>query len=144
MIKSRASDLEWDERPSAPEVLRTYTDSVFESLFERSADAILLYELHGPHTLVLVDCNKAAVELIGAGDKWQLLRMRPEDLSAPVQLDGSGTASKTAEIIALVQRQNTHRFEWVMRRLDGRDVPIEVSATAVLMGGKNIPCRHCA
>jgi len=83
MIKSRASDLEWDERPSAPEVLRTYTDSVFESLFERSADAILLYELHGPHTLVLVDCNKAAVELIGAGDKRQLLRMRPEDLSRP-------------------------------------------------------------
>src|SRR5439155_17040119 len=31
-----------------------------------------------------------------------------------------------------------HRFEWVIRRLDGRDVPIEVSSTALLMGGKNI------
>jgi PAS domain S-box-containing protein len=136
MMKSPATDLRWDERTSASEPLRSYTDSVFESLFERSADAILLYELLDPQTLVLVDCNQAAVELIGAESKQQLLRLRPEDLSAPVQLDGSRTADQTAEIIGIVQRQKTHRFEWVMRRLDGRDVPIEVSATAVLMDGK--------
>ena len=137
MRKSPATDLGWDERPSAPEPLPKYTDAVFESLFERSADAIWLFELHDHQTLVLVDCNQAAIELIGAENKQQLLRTRPENLSAPVQLDGSRTADKSAEIIAMVQRQKTHRFEWVMRRLDGRDIPIEVSATAVVMGGKS-------
>jgi len=63
--------------------------------------------------------------------------MRPEDLSPPLQTDGTPTSQKSAEIIALVQRQKTHRFEWMMRRLDGREVPIEVSATAVVMDGKN-------
>jgi len=63
--------------------------------------------------------------------------MRPEDLSPPLQADGTPTAEKAAEIVALVQRQKTHRFEWMMRRLDGREVPIEVSATAVTMYGKN-------
>jgi PAS domain S-box-containing protein len=129
---------EWDESPSVPGLLFKHTGAVFESLFERSADAIWLFELHDPQTLVLVDCNQAAVHLVGAENKQQVLRMRPEDLSPPVQLDGSHSAEKAAEIIAIVQRQKTHRFEWMMRRLDGRDVPIEVSATAVVIGGKNI------
>jgi PAS domain S-box-containing protein len=136
-MKASALDLRWDERTSAPESLLKHTDTVFESLFERSADAIWLYELCDPQTLVLVDCNQAAVELIGAETKQQLLRTRPEDLSALIQLDGSPSADRTAEIIAIVQKQKSHRFEWVMRRLDGRDVPIEVSATAVVMGGKS-------
>jgi PAS domain-containing protein len=39
---------------------------VFESLFERSADAIWLFD---PQTGVFVDCNSAAVELMCAGTK---------------------------------------------------------------------------
>src|SRR5262245_28121371 len=102
--------------------------SVFESLFERSADAIWLYEVRG-QTMVLVDCNQAAIELIGAKDKDQLLRTPPEDMSPPCQPDGSPSASKTVEVVATVQREKTHRFEWMLRRMDGRDIPIEVSAT---------------
>jgi hypothetical protein len=56
-MNARATEVVWDERTSASGPLRTYTDAVFESLFERSADAIWLYELHDPQTLVLVDCN---------------------------------------------------------------------------------------
>jgi len=111
---------------------------VFESLFERSADAIWLHEVHGPLTAVLVDCNQAAVELIGAENKQQLLRTRPDELSPPVQPDGSASAQKAAEIIRIVQKQKTHRFEWVLRRLDGKDVPLEVSVTEVIINGRNI------
>ena len=133
-----ATDRKWDERTSAAEPLLKHSDRVFESLFERSADAIWLYELYDSQTIVLVDCNEAAVKLIGAENKQQFLRTRPEDLSPPVQPDGSSSAEKTAEIIEIVRRQKTHRFEWMMRRLDGRNVPIEVSATAVRMGGKSM------
>jgi PAS domain S-box-containing protein len=111
---------------------------VFESLFECSSDAIWLFELRDPRTLVLVDCNRVAVELVGARDKQQVLHARPEDLSPPIQPDGSRTSDKTAEIIALVHKEGTHRFEWLMRRLDGREVPMEVSSTAVTMNGKTI------
>jgi PAS domain S-box-containing protein len=111
---------------------------VFQSLFERSADAIWLLELRDPNTLVVVDCNQAAVELVGAPNKEQLLSSTPEILSPTYQPDGSSSAEKTAAIIARVQSQKTHRFEWTMRRLDGREFPIEVSATAVVIGGKNV------
>src|SRR5690348_1912718 len=122
---------EWDERTSAAEAGLSHTDSVFESLFERSADAIWLFEVQDPRTVVLVDCNQAAVKLIVAENKQQLLHTRPEDLSPPIQPDGSVSGDRTPEIIAAVQRQKTHRFEWMMRRRDGKDVPTEVSVTAV-------------
>src|SRR5436190_12969834 len=138
MISSSAPRSEWDERTSAEGRLLGHNDSVFESLFERSADAIWLHEVHGPQTAVLVDCNQAAVELIGAENKQQLLRTRPDELSPPVQPDGSDSAQKAAEIIRIVQKQKTHRFEWVLRRLDGKDVPLEVSVTEVIINGRNI------
>src|SRR5262245_2007425 len=124
------------ESPSASEVWLKHTGGVFQSLFERSADAIWLHEGSDQRTAVLVDCNQAAVELIGAQSKEQLLSTRPEELSPPLQPDGTPSADKAAEIIAIVQRQKTHRFEWALRRLDGEVIPIEVSVTTVMMGGK--------
>jgi PAS domain-containing protein len=64
--------------------------------------------------------------------------MRPEELSPPVQPDGTSSAKKSDEIIAIIQKQKAHLFEWMMRKRDGRDVPIEVSATAVTMGGRKM------
>jgi len=108
---------------------------VFESFFERSIDAVWLLD---PQAGVFVDCNQAAVKLIGAKNKRQLLLTRPAELSPPFQPDGSNSTEKSAEIIATIQRQKSHLFEWVIRRLDGRDVPIEVSATVVQMDGKSV------
>src|ERR1044071_381205 len=140
MTNSPAIELDRGESPSATDLLIGQTGPVFASFFERSVDVVWLLD---PQAGVFVDCNQAAVELIGAENKAQLLRMRPEQLSPPVQPDGTRSADKTAEIIAIVQRQKTHRFEWWARRMDGRDVPIEVSATAVPMNGKILNVSIC-
>src|SRR5215471_192113 len=73
--------------PSAPESWLKHHGGVFEILFERSAEAIWLHEVIDPRTAVLVDCNQAAVELIGAQSKQQLLNTRPDELSPPLQPD---------------------------------------------------------
>src|SRR5262249_16621507 len=125
----------WDKRTSAAEQFFKHTGVVFESLFERCPDAIWLYD---PQTIQLVDCNQAAVELMGAESKQQLLRTRPEAISPPLQPDGPWSSEKAREIIAIVEREKRHRFEWLIRRLDGRDVPVEVSSTALPMNGKSI------
>ena len=129
------SNREWNESTSAALPLLRQTGGVFESLFERTADAIWIYD---PETAMLLDCNQAAVDLIGATDKHQLLRTRPEDLSPPTQPDGAKSADKAARIIAAVSLRQRHCFEWVIRRFDGKDVPVEVSSTALFMDGKNI------
>lgn len=124
-----------DESPGASAWPPGHTDTVFQTFFERSVDAVWLLD---PEAGVFVDCNQAAVKLIGAENKQQLLRMQPAELSPPVQPDGARSAEKSAEIIALIQKQRAHLFEWTIRRLDGRDVPIEVSATVVQMGGRSV------
>src|SRR5262245_29638240 len=91
-----------DESASANDSLKAHTNDVFHSLFERSVDAVWLLD---PHERVFVDCNQAAVKIIGAKSKQQLLRTRPEELSPPFQPDGSPSAEKSAEIIATIQRK---------------------------------------
>src|ERR1051326_8871969 len=124
-----------DESPMASMSSIKDNLSMFQLLFERSADAILLLD---PQTGVFVDCNQAAVELMRAGTKEQLLQMRPEDLSPPLQPDGSSSRERTAEIIALVEKRGGHRFEWVGRRFDGHEVPLEVLVTSVQVNGRSL------
>src|SRR5262249_39859888 len=74
----------------------------------------------------------------GAQSKQQLFHTRPEEISPPLQPDGTRSADKAAEIIAIVEREKRHRFEWVIRSFDSRDVPVEVSSTALTMNGNSI------
>jgi len=104
---------------------------MFQLLFERSADAIMLFD---PQTGVFVDCNTAAVALMRAGSEEMLLEVSPAGLAPPFQPDGRLSREKAAEIAALVQQNGSHRFEWVARRFDGTDVPLETLATAIPVG----------
>ena len=126
---------ERDESPSA--VLSLFDDnpSMFQLLFERSADAIWLFD---PQAGVFMDCNSAAVELMRAGTKEKLLGARPEDLSPPLQPDGTSSREKTAQVIALVEERGSHRFEWMARRFDGHEVPLEVLLTPICASGRNL------
>src|SRR6266404_5111825 len=90
------------ESPSAVVSLLDNNPSVFQLLFERSADAIWLFD---PQAGVFMDCNSAAVELMRAGTKEKLLGLRPEDLYQPLQADGTSSREKTAQVIALTQEQ---------------------------------------
>jgi PAS domain S-box-containing protein len=132
----KASDAaERGERTSAPIAQLGDSDVVFENLFKRSADAIWLYD---PETGVLWDCNQAAVELMGAKSKEQFLPALPEDISPRLQADGCSTADKKAEVTDIVQREKAHHFEWLIRRLDGKVIPVEATSTAVVIADKTI------
>ena len=108
---------------------------MFQLLFERSADAIWLFD---PQAGVFVDCNSAAVELLRAGTKEKLLGARPEDLSPVLQPDGTSSREKTIQVVALVQERGSHRFEWVARRFDGHEVPLEVLLTPIRAGDRSL------
>ena len=123
------------ERTSAPGERINHSDIVFENLFRRSADAIWVYD---PEVGMLLDCNQAAVDLMGAQSKEQLLPATPEDISPPLQADGRSTADKKAEVTDIVQREKAHHFEWLFRRIDGKVIPVEVTSTAVVLADRTI------
>src|SRR6266850_3277383 len=125
----------WAERTSVSVPWNGQNDGMFELFFERSADAIWLFD---PKAGVFVDCNQAAVELMRADRKEQLLRMRPEDLSPPNQPDGIASELKAAQMTEISKQRDGHRFEWVARRCDGELVPLEVLATPIATNGHTL------
>jgi PAS domain S-box-containing protein len=124
---------DWAGRTSAPQTQLKQTETVFESFFERTFDAVWLFN---PHAGVFVDCNEAAVSLFGAKNKGQLLQVTPSQLSPAMQPDGVSSDERTAQIIALVEKQKGYQFEWLARHMDGHEIPLEVSCTQIFKTGQ--------
>src|SRR5262245_20894456 len=126
---------QWNERGNAPASASGQTELMFQLLFERSSDAIWMFD---PAKQVFVDCNPAAVALMRAGSKDRLLMAHPAELSPEFQPDGRTSREAATAVSALVDRQGSHRFEWVARRFDGTDVPLEVIGTAIVAQGRSL------
>jgi PAS domain S-box-containing protein len=123
----------WAERPNAAQAGIMDNEPMFRLLFERSADAIVLFD---PKAAVFVDCNQAAVNLMRSGSKAALLQKKPSDLSPPFQPDGRASEDKAAEISSLASARGSYRFEWLARRMDGEAVPLEMLTTPILSDGR--------
>ena len=113
---------------------------MFQLLFERSADAILLLDRQ---KTVFVDCNATAVAMMRCENKEQLLAVHPARLSAKQQPDGRSAFEKTAEMIAIAVEKGSHRFEWLARRFDGDEFPIEVVLTPIQHGDRALLTAVC-
>lgn len=113
---------------------------MFQMLFERSADAIFLFD---PRLGVFVDCNQAAVRMMRASSKDQLLMMNPADLSPEFQPDGRSSREKSPEMTELAIANGSHRFEWNALRFDGTEFPMEVLATPIQSGDHPLFATVC-
>ncbi len=123
-------------RSRATEKTLRESEQKFRALFEGSRDATFLYDGR-----VFVDCNRAAIEMMGCADKGVLLNRRPSDLSPARQPDGLLSTRKAREITDTCFRTGSFRFEWVHRRMDGTDFPVEVLLTSIPVDGKKV--FHC-
>jgi PAS domain S-box-containing protein len=135
MSSTAQTGRKWAERSNAPDAGFMDNEPMFRLLFERSADAIVLFD---PKAGVFVDCNEAAVRLMRSGSKTALLQKKPADLSPPLQPDGRPSEEKAAEITARATRHGSYRFEWVARRMDGETVPLEMLTTPILSNGRTL------
>src|ERR1700738_4546124 len=90
----------------------------FQILFDRSTDPHIIFDATG-----ITDCNDAMIRLLGAPDKSRVLSLHPAALSPEFQPDGRRSAEKSAEMDRIARALGHYRFEWVHRRLDGKEVP---------------------
>jgi len=112
---------------------QTESVEVFRHLFEDMNDPILLLKDGN-----FVDCNAATLKLLRYDSKERFLNRQPAEISPEYQPDGRSSADKAAEMIATALRVGYHRFDWMHRRADGSDVPVEVTLTPITMGGNLI------
>src|SRR3954468_16464245 len=120
-MNSSATHFEWTERPSANKASLTDNESMFRQMFERSTDAIFLFD---PGREVFVDCNGAAIEMMRASSKAELLMVHPANLSPEFQPDGQSSREKTTEVVNLALSNRSYRFDWRARRMDGEEFPV--------------------
>ncbi|MBI9019831.1 MAG: PAS domain S-box protein [Verrucomicrobia bacterium] len=102
------------------------SEKKYRTFFENSADAMLILE-NGE----FVDCNDAAIAMLGYDLKEEIVHMHPSGLSPEVQPDGRLSAEKADELMRLAIARGGLRFEWDHMRKDGTIFPVAVSLTAI-------------
>lgn len=101
-------------------------EQLFRTLFEQSDDANLLLDHER-----FFDCNAAALRMLRATDKAQVLSRGPAELSPEFQPNGRCSVEKMQEIITAAFREGSQRFEWVHCRLDGSKFWVEIVVTVI-------------
>lgn len=100
-------------------------------IFEESTDAHLLFNDTG-----IIDCNNAAVKMIGCNTKQELLSYHPSVFSPEYQPDGKLSSEKSLEMDAIARKNGVHNFEWVHKKINGEEFPVEVTLNTVKIDGK--------
>ena len=98
----------------------------YKAFFENSKDAMLIIKND-----VFIDCNNAAVTMLGYNCKEEFLNKSPSTLSPKFQPDGISSQEKAKSMIELALRNKSHIFEWIHKKKDGTTFPVEVSLTVI-------------
>lgn len=105
----------------------------FEGLYKDSKDGILL--LKNEH---IYDCNISVLKMFGVKSKKEILNLHPSDLSPAFQADNNDSYVKTKKMISLAMKNGSHTFEWLHKRVDGKNFMSEVSLTFLRLNDEDI------
>lgn len=131
-VQLRLALLDVSARRAATEAL-ALSEARFRLLFEKSTDAVVLI-----HNMCIMDCNAAALQLIGATDKSELVG-KPLDFLVPeFQPDGGRSEDLIRHHYNLLRRRGAHRFEWYRSTLQGEYKWLEVVATYININGEQL------
>jgi PAS domain S-box-containing protein len=103
----------------------------FRALFESSRDAIFLHD--GP---TFIDCNPAALAILGATDRSQVIGHSLPEFSADVADDPRPAPERAAEHLQGAMAGIPQFFLWPTRRLDGSEILLDMQLVKVDIGGK--------
>lgn len=112
---------------------RKEAEERFRIVFEHTQDGLLISDSTG-----VVDCNPAALVMLGLTEKAQLIGRRPAEFSPPVQPDGTPSDAKSRALGVTTLEQGGYTFDWVHQRPDGTQVPVEVSVRHTMLSGRRV------
>ena len=101
-------------------------DEKYRILFEKSKDPILIIKNEK-----FVDCNQAAVDMLGYKNKNEILQTHPSQLSPSFQPDGRDSFTKANEMMDLALKNGSNRFEWDHIKANGKIFPVNVLLTTI-------------
>ncbi|MEO5688923.1 MAG: ATP-binding protein [Burkholderiaceae bacterium] len=109
------------------------SEARFRATFETAGDAILIIR----HA-VIIDCNRRAADLLGAGTRGGLLGQSMDQFAPATQPDGQPSTGIAALHIGEVKLGGTKTFEWRCRRLDDTQFDAEITVSLFRHNGHNL------
>ena len=108
----------------------------FRTLFESSPDPVWIIENNK-----FIECNEAAVKILGFSSRSKLLFVHPSELSPEFQPDGESSFAKAERMMESARRNGINRFEWTHTRANGENFPAEVTLSSIILQGR--PVIYC-
>jgi PAS domain S-box-containing protein len=101
------------------------------SLYESISAAVAVHDENG-----FLQINSASLKLFGSDNPKEILGKQPDYFSAAKQPNGEDSATAARRHMDRALANGVERFEWLGRRLDGTEFPVEVTLTTVQLEGR--------
>jgi PAS domain S-box-containing protein len=129
--------LEESSRARSEHLLRE-SEEKFRALFEGTSQAVVLHDENG-----IFDANPSWLQLLGYSRLEDVIGKYPSEVSAPIQPCGERAEILERKHIANAFAHGSARFEWIVVRRDGIEIPIEVFLTPIQLGGRQLIQAVC-
>lgn len=113
------------ERKQSQEAL-IRSEKQYRDLFTLSTDACLILK-----DGVYIDCNQAALDILGMSSKNELIGLGPADVSPEFQAGGVRSDSLATDKILEANNAKYLRFEWLHQSKNGELAPSEIMLTKI-------------
>lgn len=114
------------------------SEEKFRSLFDSAKDPILLLNSKQE----FIDCNTAAIEILGAQEKSDIVKRSPATFSPLYQPDQQLSAEKSKAMDALAFTNGSNQFDWTHQRLNGTTFPVDVSLSVIPLYNEQMLLVH--
>ncbi len=112
---------------------RKEAERTFRLVWDHSTEGLLIGG--GPG---IIDCNPAALAMLGLSNREQLIGRHPMEFSPAVQPNGTPSAQQAKINDALTRERGEHRFPWTHQRTDGTLVPTDVHVRRARLAGRPV------
>jgi PAS domain S-box-containing protein len=114
------------------------SEQKFRALFEGTSQAVVLHDENG-----IFEANPSWLRLLGYSRLEEVIGKHPAEVSTPTQPSGERAETLERKYIAKALTEGSARFEWIVLRRDGTEVPIEVFLTPIQLGGRQLIQAVC-
>jgi len=132
-VALRHSQEQLEERVRQRTAALQQSEERYRLLFDSASDAIMTLDANG-----FLDCNPATLNMFGCQNKDEFIGLHPSDISPPHQASGLDSRTAADQKIAEAFQKGTSQFEWIHRRCNGEDFPVEVWLTVFRLEERTI------
>lgn len=110
------------------------SEEKYKTLYDSSMDAVMILT---PGEKFIAG-NNTTLETFGCRSEEEFISKTPADLSPQYQPDGALSAVKAKEMMEIAMQKGSHYFEWLHKRLDGKEFYATVLLTRMQLRGEKV------